>query len=89
VSLPAPGISTQEDGRAALLAHDLDLEACDGLLAAPRSHQLRGAIHVSMRLPVGVEERRLVGNADVIRQARDDRVAKGRSVVSWARLKSM
>ena len=64
----------EEERRAAGFAQDLDLESRDRLLAAPGGHQLGGAIHVAVRLPGGVEERRLVRDADVLRELGDDRI---------------
>ena len=48
--------------------------ARDRLLTAPGGHQLGSAIHVAVRLPGRIEERRLVRDADVLREPGDDRV---------------
>jgi len=58
----------------AFQAHHLQRHARDVLRAGPALHQLDGLIHVAVRLPIGVEHRRFVGNGDVIDQLRDDLV---------------
>ena len=40
--------------------------------ACPGFHQGDGLFHIAMRDPVGIEHRRLVGDAEVIDQLRDD-----------------
>ena len=63
----------QENQRgAALEADHVDLQAGDVLGFGPGFHQGNGLLHVAVLHPVGVEHRRLVGDADVIDQLRDD-----------------
>src|SRR5690606_5784802 len=60
--------------RAALQLHHLHLHARDRLRARPGFHQLHRIGHVAVLHPVGVEHRRLVRDADVFDQLRDDLV---------------
>ena len=69
----AAGRDLDEDQRrAAFQAHHFQGHARDRLLARPGLHQLDRLVHVAVRLPVLVEHRRLVGDADVFDQLRDD-----------------
>jgi hypothetical protein len=69
----AGGRDFQEDQRgAAFQADHFDQQAGDVLRLGPALHQVDGLIHVAIGDPIGVEHRRLVGDADVIDQLRDD-----------------
>jgi hypothetical protein len=67
----------QDHGRTAIELDHLDREALDGALAAPVRDQVHRLLHVPMRGPVRVEVRRLVRDADVVDQGRDDAVLEG------------
>src|SRR5690606_17977749 len=63
----------QVDQRGATLeADDLDHQPFDRLRPGPGLHQFHRPLHVAVGNPVGVEHRRLVGDADVLDQLRDD-----------------
>jgi len=67
------GRHLDEDQRGApFQPHHLQGHAGDVLRARPGFHQRDRAIHVAVRHPVGIEHRRLVGDADVLDQLRDD-----------------
>ena len=67
----------EDERRAAGQAMDRDLEAFDRLRLAPIDDQLDGAFHVPGAFPLGIERGRLVGNADVVEQLRDDAAFEG------------
>ena len=64
----------EDHRRASFQPHHFDLHARDWLRLRPVLHQLDRGVHVAMRDPLGVEHRRLVGDADVLHQLRDDLV---------------
>ncbi|MNI36591.1 hypothetical protein D3C73_906470 [compost metagenome] len=56
----------------AFQAHHFDLQAGQVLGLGPGFHQGDRLLHVAVLHPIGVEHRRLVGDADVVDQLRDD-----------------
>src|SRR3546814_8246129 len=69
----ARGRNVDEDQRrAAFQAHHLECHAGDRLRAGPGFHQLDGVLHVAVLHPVGVEHRRLVGDAHVLDELGND-----------------
>ncbi len=71
--LGAGGRNFQEDQRGtAFQAHHFNLQAGQLLGPGPVLHQRDRLFHVAVLHPIGVEHRRLVGNADVVDQLRDD-----------------
>ena len=71
--IDAPGHFDEEQRTAVGQAHDLDLHSGQRVLLAPALHQIGGPIHVAMLRPLRIEVHRLVRDADVIAQGRDDR----------------
>ena len=63
----------EDHGRAPFDLVDLDGQALDALRLDPRARQRDGAVHVAVAFPVGIEEGRLVGDADVLLERGDDR----------------
>ncbi|KAG1449985.1 hypothetical protein G6F57_016502 [Rhizopus arrhizus] len=69
----AGGRNFQEDQRGtAFQANHFNLQAGQLLGLGPVLHQGDRLFHVAVLHPIGVEHRRLVGNADVVDQLRDD-----------------
>ena len=62
----------EEQWRTTFKANDFDTKAPDHSLTAPRLEQRDGALDMTVRAPVGIEERRLCGDADVVGQGGDD-----------------
>ena len=62
----------EDQRRAAFQAHHFQCHARHVLRARPGLHQRHRLLHVPVLHPVGVEHRRLVGDADVLHQLRDD-----------------
>jgi hypothetical protein len=67
----------EDQRRAAFQAHHLHLHALDRLLARPVGEHVGRQVHVPVLLPVGVEHRRLVRDADVFDELRDDVAVPG------------
>ncbi len=65
----------EEQGCAALDAHDLDRHAGKGLHTAPVRHQLDCGFHVAVLFPVRIEQRGLIGDAHVVAKLGQDRIA--------------
>jgi hypothetical protein len=77
----------EDQRRAAGQAHHLQGGAGEAreLRPSPRHHQLDGVFHVAVLDPLGIEGRRLVGDADVLGDGGDDlpqRVHERRSLVA-------
>jgi hypothetical protein len=64
----------EDQRRAAFQAHHFDLHATHRLRVRPGLHQLDRVLHVAVLDPVGVEHRRLVGDADVVDELADNLV---------------
>ncbi len=69
----------EQQGRLSGQAPDLHLHALDRLRATPIGHQLHGGFHVAVRLPIGIEQGRLVRDANVRGEPLEDRVVPDRA----------